>query len=248
VKNHSKAVFFIAVAALAWLAAQSGVATVYAGSITYVTPAGSMTGGQPVDASVTLTTSAGVLTITLTNLEANPTSVVQCLSDLQFTVGNGGSLTGGTLASSSAQEITVNSGGTFTLGSTVATGWTNDSFSGSSGSLDVLGSPTAPAHLIIGPPGPGGTYSNANGSIAGNGPHNPFLNQSASFTIGASGITADTTITSVTFSFGTTEGANLVPGVIIPEPSSLVLSAIGASFVGLIVVRPSRRRLRRVVA
>jgi hypothetical protein len=200
-----------------------------------------MTGGQPVDASATLVTAANTLSITLTNLEANPTSVVQALSDLQFTVGNGGSLTGATLSSSSGQEITINSGGTFTIGPTVATGWV-PTLSGTSGTLDVLGAGGAgPAHLIIGPPGAGGTYSNANGSIAGNGPHNPFLNQSASFVISGSGITADTTITSVTFSFGTTEGANLVPGVAIPEPSSLVLSAIGAGVLGLFALCRKRR-------
>ena len=89
--------------ATAGLALGAMVAPVHAGSIEYITPAGSMTGGQPVDASATLTTASGSLLITLNNLEANPTSIVQALSDLQFTVGNGGSLTGATLSSSSGQ-------------------------------------------------------------------------------------------------------------------------------------------------
>src|SRR5262249_866643 len=147
---------------------------------------------------------ANTLSIVLANLQANPTDVAQLLSDLSFTLGNGGSLTGATLASSAGQEITVAADGTFTLGSTVATGWV-PTLGGTSGSLDVLGAGGAgPSHLIIGPPGPGGTYSNANGSIAGNKPHNPFLNDVATFSITGSGITADTTITGVTFSFGTT--------------------------------------------
>jgi hypothetical protein len=242
VKNRVKLGVVIAGVALVWLATGSGIAPVHAGSITFITPSGSMTGGQPVNASATFTTSDGTLLITLSNLEANPTSVVQNLSDLQFTVGNGGSLTGATLSSSSGQEITVNSDGTFTLGSTVGTGWV-PTLSGTSGGLDVLGAGGAgPTHLIIGPPGGGGTYSNANGSIAGNKPHNPFLNESAMFTITGSGIAANTTITAVTFSFGTTEGANLVPGAAIPEPASLVSCAIGAGLVGVIVVCRKRSR------
>ena len=62
-----------------------------------------------------------------------------------------------------------------------------------------------PTDLIIGPPG-GATYSNANSSIAGNGPHNPFVNQTGTFVVTVAGVTAATNITSATFSFGTTQG------------------------------------------
>jgi hypothetical protein len=94
--------------------------------------------------------------------------------------------------------------------------------------------------LIIGPPG-GATYANANGSIAGNKPHNPFLNQSATFTITAPNVTAATTITGVVFSFGTTEGAVLIPGALVPEPSSLVLGSVGLGLVGSIGLYRRRR-------
>jgi hypothetical protein len=237
--------FVSPVVVLVGLSVGSLVAPVRAGTITYVTPPGSTvppSPGAPVDAKVTFTTSANTLTITLTDLLANPKDVGQLLSDLSFTVGNGGTLTGSTESSSSGQEITVNSGGTFTIGSTVGAGWVYSTSSATSGLLDVLSGPghAGPAHLIIGPPGAGGTYSNANGSIAGNGPHNPFLNGSATFTITGSGITADTTITSATFSFGTSAGAT-VQGVV-PEPSSLVLSLSGIGVVGLVGLYQSRRR------
>ena len=118
-----------------------------ADSITFTTPAGSAAGGQSVDASVKIVTNAdGSIDITLTNFEANPTSVVQAISDLDFTLSNGA--TTGTLASSSGQEITVASNGTFTLGSTVSTGWAlNNNVSGGL-QLDVLGAPAGPSHLI----------------------------------------------------------------------------------------------------
>ena len=57
--------------------------------ITYVTTAGSMTGGGDVDASVTFTTGTGTIMVTLNNLEPNPADEAELLSDLFFTVGNG---------------------------------------------------------------------------------------------------------------------------------------------------------------
>src|SRR5215472_9023400 len=99
-----------------------GVALQVNASQTFMTPTGSTTGGQPVDASAVFTTGSGTVTITLNNLEANPTSVVQNLSDLSFTLSNGA--TSGTLASSSGMEVTVNGDGTFSTGATVSpTAW-----------------------------------------------------------------------------------------------------------------------------
>jgi MYXO-CTERM domain-containing protein len=139
----------------------------------------------------------------------------------------------------------VNGNGTFSIGANLTTvaavGWVYTTTS-STGRLDVLAGPghAGPAHLIIGPPG-GPTYANANGSIAGNGPHNPFLNQSATFTITAPNVSADTTITAATFSFGTTEGV-LITGVpSTPEPSSLLLGLVGLGVVGSIGLYRRRR-------
>jgi hypothetical protein len=226
---------------------------VYAGSVTFVTPSGATTSGGAVDASATFTSGLTGIVVQLQDLEANPTNAAQALSDLSFTVSNG-SLAGATLTTSSGQLINIVSGGTFTFGSTGSTGWAfSETSGGANGSLEVLGTQSGPAHLIIGPPGNGGTYSNANGSIAGNGPHNPFLNQIATFAISGPGITADTTITAATFEFGTTAGANLVPGinlvpsVSVPEPSSLILSASGLGLLGLVGFYRSRRQ-RRVLA
>ena len=226
--------------ALAWLTFGSAMAPVHAGSIVYFTPTGSSTGGGPVKAEADFTTGFHSLTITLKDLQANPTDVAQLLSDLSFTVGHG-TLTGATLASSSAQEITVNANKTFSLGGAVSTGWV-PTLSGSSGHLDdLVGSGHAgPAHTLIGPSG-GSTYANSNGSIHGNGPHNAFLNQIATFTITGSGITADTSITSASFSFGTAAGVFVV-GQSVPEPSTLVMSMIGIGLIGSTGVYRSRHR------
>ena len=210
--------------------------------ITFVTPAGSTVGGQPVDASVTFTTTDTTITVALTNLEANPTSVIQNLSDLEFTFSQDvfPSAIGG---SDSGQEITVASDGTFSLGSTVSTGWGLSAPNHHSVLLGVLGTPTGPAHTIIGPPGPGNVYSNANGSIAGNGPHNPFLNQTANFTIiFPLPLLKGVDVTSATFSFGTTSGndvAGVAAGSPVPEPSSIGALALGLG--GLLIGMLFRR-------
>jgi hypothetical protein len=209
-----------------------------AASTTFVTPTGSTAGGQPVSAQAVFTTSMNSLTIVLTNLQANPTSVIQNLSDLGFTLSTG--QTTGTLASSSGMERTVNGDGSFTDGPVVSTGW---KLSTSPFELDDLAAGAAgPAHWDIGPPDGSGNYSNANGSIAGNKPHNPFLAGPVSFTLDIQGVTDATTVTSATFSFGTTSGV-IVPGApqpFVPEPSSLVL--VGVAIAGLAVRHGRRRR------
>src|SRR5437868_2491420 len=179
----------------------------------FTTPLGSTTSGGSVNASASFDiTAAGTLQITLNDLQANPADVGQLISDITFKLSGGQS--SGTLSSSSGQQIIVANGGSFTLGSTGATGFgLNNNVSGGL-QLTALGF-GGPAGLIIGPAGAGGSFSLANGSIAGNNPHNPFINQTATFTLSIPGLTTDETVTGVGFSFGTTPGievtANVVP-------------------------------------
>jgi len=217
-----------------------------AATVTFVTPTGSTTSG-PVNASATFTTTANQILVSLSNLQTNITDVAQALSDLSFTY-SGASLGTPTLTSSSGQEITVAGNGSFTTGSTVSTGWAASN-TGSTILLNVLGTATAPTHLIIGPPGAGNLYSNANGSIAANPAHNPFLNQVATFNLSLAGITASTLITGATFSFGTTAGVNVagVPSTsAVPLPGALPLFATGLG--GLLLMRWKRKRKAESIA
>jgi hypothetical protein len=212
-----------------------------AGFFVFVTPTGATQNSLPVKAEVDVTTGAGTISVTLKNLQANPKSVAQSLSDLILSFNNTVGTT--SLSSSAGQELTVNTTANngFVLGSTVATGWILSS-SASTITLDDLAAGAAgPAHTILGPPGPGPAYSNANSSIVSNGPHNPFLNQMATFTISAANVTANTQLTGAVFSFNTESGFNTtgVP-VNVPEPSTMVLTGLGLGAMGL--VRFVRRR------
>src|SRR5262249_9507552 len=156
--------------------------------------------------------------------------------DLGFTVSTG-QTTGGSLTGSAGMERTIASNGTFTDGPIVATGWELDNGQGFPFRVHVLGTGVGPAHTIIGKPDGSNVYSNANGGIAGNGPHNPFLANTVVFDVAITGLPSTAFVSSALFSFGTTEGQNIVVngggpggGGRVPEPGTIgLLVGMGVS-------------------
>ena len=206
-------------------------------TITFVTPSGSATADGSVNAMAVFSTGNGSLTLTLTDLLSNPASVGQLLSSVQFSLGS--SLSGSASMSSTANERTVNGDQSFTQGSSVSTGWALQ-ISGGSAIICVIctnngtPAPTAtPSHLIIG----SGPYTNANGSIAGNKPHNAFLDESATFTISDSTITSATVASNVVFGFGTQFGSEVnaqptASETSVPETRTMLMIGSGLILLG----------------
>ncbi|HET6979452.1 MAG TPA: PEP-CTERM sorting domain-containing protein [Pyrinomonadaceae bacterium] len=176
----------------------------------------------------------GTVTITINNNLTNSQvgNVGQNVSAVYFQVTgyNGGAVT--LSASNSTQSTNIAGGGAATLAGAVnPTGWAG----GHSGNLITacvicafgISSPAGPDQTIIGGTGTG-TYGNANGSIAGNGPHNPFLVGTSTFTLVVPGVTVNSTFANVVIQFGTT--ANAPPPITqqqVPEPASMFLLGTG---------------------
>jgi hypothetical protein len=229
--------------ALAAMLSAPGVAS--ATLVTYLTDTG--TGDNQKKATATFTTGTNSVTITLQNLIVDQKSVGQSVSDLFFKLDTGQS--SGSITSSSATARDVAGNGTFSDSGPVSTQWSLGFVSGSSMSTgfhldDLHGTPITPAHTLLGTPGSGGVYDNANNSIAGNGPHNPFLAGTATFVLTIAGVTSSSTISQATFSFGTTSGddhpGTIVPPVPTPEPTSLVMVLTALVPLGIVGLRARR--------
>ena len=173
----------------------------------------------------------GTVTITLNNNLTNSqvVSVIQNVSGVYFQVSgyNGGAVS--LSASNSTQSTNIDGSGNAVLAGAVnPTGWA----AGHSGTTITacvvcafgIGPTAGPEQTLIGGTG-SGAYASANGSIAGNDPHNPFLVGTVTFTLVVPGVTVNSTFTNVVIQFGTEATPPQTQQV--PEPASMFLLGTG---------------------
>jgi hypothetical protein len=206
----------------------------------YMASGAATSGDGPVSASATLTLTADHLTVSLSSLINNPTSAGQEVSGIKVTFGQ--AIGTASLVSSTGTLIDIANNGSFSTHVGSIDNW-HVSTVGSTIDLLTIGG-GQPDQMIIGGPGAGNLYTAANGSIK-NGQFNPWIQGTGVFDLSILGLTANSTITSVVFEFGTSPdfflGATLdqvgASGPAAPEPSTWAMMILGFAGVGYMTYR-----------
>jgi hypothetical protein len=184
--------FLVAVVTAAASSAASANSVIFAGT-------GTGPDGDIVSGNAMFTVTNNQIQVILTNTTATTHSAGDLFTQIAFTISGGKTVTS-EIAASAADVISFPTKGSssFTdlgaknllaIGEWPLVAPNTLTWNGSSG----------PDYGILG----AGPYTSANNSIEGNSPHNPFIVQTASFTLGGASILATDTISNVRFYFGT---------------------------------------------
>jgi len=201
-----------------------------------------------------VTTAANSITLQFTDNTVNPTADTQAITGLALVL-NGNFSGTPTVSTATGQLIKIDGTGAWVNDTTdTIDGW-RASNAGVNGNLTTLylsifGAGTPDDAIIGNPNAADNLYDAANKSIAG-AKFNPFVKQTATFTLTLSGVTTNTTVNTATFNFGTAQGLCIggtadqcVDGIkAVPEPGTAAMP-IAAGL--LFALRRVVQRLQRI--
>jgi hypothetical protein len=198
--------------------------------------------------------------ISVANLQKNPVSIGQLISRVNFTLSHFTNTSpNAAMVTERATGIEIDRMGRIVeVDATLDTDW--KILPVATGRFDlctICNGSGDPDQLLIGAPASNGRYPNANGGIAGNNSHNPFLLASAetytegplaglnsmpSWTIRLNGIQPTTYVTAVAFGFGTSYGTLTADAGVTatPEPGTMILLGCGVA-----LMAEARRRKKK---
>lgn len=224
------------------IATMAGPAT-SAHASTYFGDASGTLGGRPIGAEATITIEEGSASIVLTNPVVGLVKGNQAISGIAITFGE--VISGATL-STSGPLVSIQNNGTFAAAA--ATPVWGASLGGNTFTMTALNG-GQPDFMIWGQLSPNNRYAPNQGN-GGRANFNPYIAGTGTFDLTALGLHSTTSVTGITFFFGTGHEASLNAAIdvidtgvtaSVPEPSTWAMMFLGFAGLGFMGYRRSRK-------
>ena len=217
----------------------------------------------PLSGSIDFTFGSGTVTVTINNTTTSTFSASELLGGVQFTLAGSGYGTPSIETSDAGQPVYVGNevtiagspkkgsttpvDGSYTVSGSKTNSTLSNPWKASGGGSTFSLTRSGAEDLVIGPPNKATNLYTGDGSINGNGGHNPFISQTATFTLDISGVTTSSSLspTADVVVYNGTSGDYLdippsgavVTGGPLPVPATLPLVGGGILALGALALR-----------